>query len=164
MSEQAAAERAEEKRNPAQPGDRKDMADAVRNVDGQKPFRQRMLPALALFLWMVSLPMSVCLFFMLCSVPLLWPLIVPYVIWIFFDTAPETGGRTVSWMRRLVLWRWLVKYFPASLIKVRVGCCMRGLTTDCGAAEGAPIPIRIPPAWDHWPRSGVVPGHRGRRL
>ena len=107
------------------------MADAVRNVDGQKPFRQRMLPALALFLWMVSLPMSVCLFFMLCSVPLLWPLIVPYVIWIFFDTAPETGGRTVSWMRRLVLWRWLVKYFPASLIKVRVGCCMRGLTTDC---------------------------------
>ena len=80
MSEQAAAERAEEKRNPAQPGDRKDMADAVRNVDGQQPFRQRMLPALALFLWMVSLPMSVCLFFMLCSVPLLWPLIVPYAV------------------------------------------------------------------------------------
>lgn len=36
---------------------------------------------------------------------------------LFFDKAPENGGRSVLWMRKLFLFRWFVKYFPISLHK-----------------------------------------------
>lgn len=50
----------------------------------------------------------------------MWPILVPYLIWIFFiDQAPETGGRRLPWVRRLSIWRYFAEYFPISMIKVR---------------------------------------------
>lgn len=90
--------------------------DAV-NAKGQKPFLERPLQSIAMFIWPVLLPLCVCIFCLLCSIPLLWPLIIPYVIWMRLDTAPETGGRRFGWLRSLPLWRWYCEYFPIKLVK-----------------------------------------------
>lgn len=55
---------------------------------------------------------------MLLSVPLTWPILIPYLIWIFFiDNAPENGGRRFSWVRKLPVFRYFAEYFPISMIK-----------------------------------------------
>jgi hypothetical protein len=40
------------------------------------------------------------------SMPIFWPLIGPYLVWIFFfDKAPGRGGRTSMWFRRWRVWK-----------------------------------------------------------
>lgn len=40
------------------------------------------------------------------SMPIFWPLIGPYLVWIFwFDKAPGRGGRTSMWFRRWKVWK-----------------------------------------------------------
>jgi 2-acylglycerol O-acyltransferase 2 len=48
--------------------------------------------------------------------PFTYPLLIPYFLWIATDTAPETGGRRVQWIRRRRIWRWMRDYFPCSLV------------------------------------------------
>lgn len=52
------------------------------------------------------------------SMPIFWPALIPYVIWIFFDQAPEKGGRKIESVRQWKVWKLLASYFPVSLIKV----------------------------------------------
>ena len=49
------------------------------------------------------------------SLPPLWPILVPYVIWVFFDQAPEHGGRPWQWARKWVGWKY---YAGESLVTV----------------------------------------------
>lgn len=51
------------------------------------------------------------------SIPPLWPLIIVYLIWTYFDRAPESGGRRLNWARKLKIWRYFAEYYPVSLIK-----------------------------------------------
>lgn len=58
------------------------------------------------------------IFFLLLSVPLAWPILIPYLIWInFIDTAAENGGRRFPWVRKLPVFRLFAEYFPISMIK-----------------------------------------------
>ncbi|KAI5478556.1 diacylglycerol acyltransferase [Pseudohyphozyma bogoriensis] len=80
--------------------------------------RKRRLQTFAVFAWSVALPLSIGLFFFLCSVPLFWPILIPYLCWMFLlDTAPTHGGRPSDWMRKSRLWAWFATYYPVSLIK-----------------------------------------------
>ncbi|KAN0064683.1 diacylglycerol O-acyltransferase 1 [Thecaphora frezii] len=47
-----------------------------------------------------------------------WPILFPYLVWIFFiDTAPESGGRRFPCVRKLAVFRYFAEYFPISMIK-----------------------------------------------
>lgn len=55
------------------------------------------------------------------SIPLFWPVIIPYLIWIaIWDQAPNHGGRSRDFLRKSTFWVWFASYYPVSLIKV---CC-----------------------------------------
>ncbi|CAK7227303.1 diacylglycerol O-acyltransferase 1 [Sporothrix eucalyptigena] len=82
------------------------------------PLRRRK-QTLAVLLHCSCLMMSVPLFFFCCAVPLAWPLIIPYVLWVLVSSA-STNGK-LRWrserFRRLPVWTWFANYFPAELIK-----------------------------------------------
>lgn len=53
------------------------------------------------------------------SIPLLWPVLIPYLIWIIWiDTAPDHGGRPRKWARHNWINTAFANYYPVSLIKV----------------------------------------------
>ncbi|KIJ55483.1 hypothetical protein M422DRAFT_63543 [Sphaerobolus stellatus SS14] len=79
--------------------------------------RKRRLQTAAVALWALMMAISLSTFFLLCSVPFLWPFIIVYVIWIHIDPAPEHGGRRSQWVRRLGFWRHFAEYYPVSLRK-----------------------------------------------
>jgi hypothetical protein len=46
------------------------------------------------------------------SMPILWPILLVYLLWIFkIDRAPEYGGRPKQWFRKAPLWRSVKLYF-----------------------------------------------------
>ncbi|KAI8870061.1 diacylglycerol-acyltransferase [Ramicandelaber brevisporus] len=61
--------------------------------------------------------MSLTLFFFLCTIPVFWPLLLVYLVWVYLDDAPETGGRRAQWIRKLTVWKWARDYFPVQLLK-----------------------------------------------
>lgn len=79
--------------------------------------RKRRLQTAAVALWAILLPISLSVFLLLCSIPLLWPIIALYSLWICVDRAPERGGRPAQWMRRLGLWKHFAQYYPILLKK-----------------------------------------------
>ncbi|GAA5969140.1 hypothetical protein JCM11641_007482 [Rhodosporidiobolus odoratus] len=80
--------------------------------------RHRRLQTFSVFFWTTALPLSLGLFWILCSIPPLWPLIIAYLIWLFFfDRAPIEGGRPQAWLRKSRIWVWFAEYYPVSLIK-----------------------------------------------
>ncbi|CAE8587967.1 unnamed protein product, partial [Polarella glacialis] len=47
-----------------------------------------------------------------------WPVLLPYLAWIYVDKSPSTGGMKISsGLRNSWLWKQWAAYFPASLIK-----------------------------------------------
>ena len=78
-----------------------------------------------------------------------WGLMIPYLIWIMFDPAPEKGGRPQEWARRLFIWKYFARkcsiitftitvkyeelmseYYPCSIVKVRQTTCSLLIETD----------------------------------
>ncbi|KDE09727.1 hypothetical protein MVLG_00129 [Microbotryum lychnidis-dioicae p1A1 Lamole] len=80
--------------------------------------RHRRLQTMAVLGWTTALPLMLGLFFLLCSIPLLWPIIVPYLFWIhLIDNSPTQGGRASKWLRQSRFWVWFTGYYPISLVK-----------------------------------------------
>jgi 2-acylglycerol O-acyltransferase 2 len=80
---------------------------------------KRRLQTLAIVIWMALLPICLIIYLYLFTIPLLWPLLIMYTIWLYFDKAPENGGRRITFVRKLRLWKYFSGYFPVSLIKVK---------------------------------------------
>lgn len=101
-------------------------------VNGGHPFRhvrwaplrgiplERRLQMLAVSTWIFLLFICLLLFAYLFTMPFLWPVLIAYVTFLYFDKAPESGGRRFDWPRRWVIWRYFVDYFPVKLIKVKI--------------------------------------------
>ena len=91
---------------------------AIRFAPLRVPLRRRKqtLAVLVHCSWLIT---SIPLFFFCCAVPLLWPLVVPYVLILLVSSA-STNGK-LSWrserFRSLALWTWFADYFPARLHK-----------------------------------------------
>ncbi|GAM84689.1 hypothetical protein ANO11243_026880 [Dothideomycetidae sp. 11243] len=92
---------------------------------GQSPIRwaplniplQRRLQTLMVLIHTLSIAIFVTVFFLLCSIPILWPLIVPYLIYILFSNAASSGNLTYrsNFLRSLPIWSLFASYFPARL-------------------------------------------------
>ncbi|RAO74343.1 uncharacterized protein BHQ10_010355 [Talaromyces amestolkiae] len=65
-----------------------------------------------------TLTMAICLtlFFFVCAMPLFWPLLVPYLVYILFSNAATSGTlRRRQWLRGSRAWKLYASYFPAKL-------------------------------------------------
>ncbi|KAG0146313.1 hypothetical protein CROQUDRAFT_657465 [Cronartium quercuum f. sp. fusiforme G11] len=79
---------------------------------------QRRLQTMAVVIWTAQLSFCISLFFYLMSMPIFWPILIPYLIWInFIDQAPEKGGRKIQSVREWTFWKLFASYFPVSLVK-----------------------------------------------
>ncbi|KAH8698254.1 diacylglycerol acyltransferase type 2A [Talaromyces proteolyticus] len=62
-------------------------------------------------------------FFFVCAMPLFWPLLLPYLIYIsLFSTAATSGSLKSRWqsLRSLPIWKLYAAYFPARLHRTEV--------------------------------------------
>jgi 2-acylglycerol O-acyltransferase 2 len=78
---------------------------------------QRRLQTLAVLMHTLSIVGSLAIFFFLCSIPLLWPILLPYTVYVLFSNAGTSGELSLrsDWFRRLPVWSLFASYFPARL-------------------------------------------------
>ncbi|KAJ9619416.1 diacylglycerol O-acyltransferase 1 [Knufia peltigerae] len=79
---------------------------------------QRRLQTLAVLWHTTTIPIFLSLFFLLCAIPLTWPLLIPYLLYIVLISEEATNGtlsRRSSWLRRSKFWSAFASYFPARL-------------------------------------------------
>jgi 2-acylglycerol O-acyltransferase 2 len=63
------------------------------------------------------MPFSILLFIIMSLFPPCWIILIPYVIFMMYDNAPQRGGRRIKWLREHSWWNYFRDYFPAQLIK-----------------------------------------------
>jgi 2-acylglycerol O-acyltransferase 2 len=79
---------------------------------------QRRLQTLAVLWHTISIAMFLSLFFLVCAIPLAWPLLIPYLIYtLIFSNEATNGGlyRRSRWLRSSKFWSLFASYFPARL-------------------------------------------------
>ncbi|RAQ98799.1 diacylglycerol o-acyltransferase 2a [Stemphylium lycopersici] len=78
---------------------------------------QRRLQTLAVLMHTLSIVGSLAIFFFLCSIPLLWPILLPYTVYVLFSNAGTSGELSFrsERLRRLPIWSLFASYFPARL-------------------------------------------------
>ena len=69
----------------------------------------------------LSIAAFLTLFFFLCAMPILWPILIPYLVYVLFSQAGTSG--TLRYrserLRRLPIWSLFASYFPARLHRSR---------------------------------------------
>ncbi|KAL9020234.1 MAG: hypothetical protein Q9185_002517 [Variospora sp. 1 TL-2023] len=80
------------------------------------PF-QRRLQTLMVLAHTLSIVLFLTTFFFLCSIPLFWPLLFPYTIYVLLSSAPSSGtlSHRSALFRSLPIWSLFASYFPARL-------------------------------------------------
>ncbi|KAG2204414.1 hypothetical protein INT47_005205 [Mucor saturninus] len=78
---------------------------------------ERRLQMLAVCAWISLLFACLFVFIFLATYKFLWPVLIAYVTFIYFDKAPENGGRRYEKFRHWVVWKYFANYFPVTLIK-----------------------------------------------
>ncbi|KZM21133.1 2-acylglycerol O-acyltransferase [Ascochyta rabiei] len=78
---------------------------------------QRRLQTCAVLMHTLSIVGSLAIFFFLCSIPLLWPILLPYTVYVLFSNAGTSGELSFrsERVRRLKVWSLFASYFPARL-------------------------------------------------
>ncbi|KAK2610625.1 hypothetical protein N8I77_004040 [Diaporthe amygdali] len=82
------------------------------------PFKRR-LQTLAVLFHCLCMGTTLSIFFAFCAIPLLWPLLIIYLVSILFATDAVDGKlrRRKEWVRRLPIWKYFAEYYPAKLHK-----------------------------------------------
>ncbi|CDM32459.1 hypothetical protein DTO013E5_8934 [Penicillium roqueforti] len=79
---------------------------------------ERRLQTFVVLCHTLTIAIFLTIFFFTCAIPLFWPLLVPYLVYIsLFSTAATSGnlkGRS-PFMRSLPIWKLYASYFPARL-------------------------------------------------
>lgn len=83
---------------------------------------QRRTQMLMVLLHTLSIVGFLAIFFLLCTVPLLWPVLMPYLVYCLFSRASVSGELThrSEWLRRSKIWSAFASYFPARLHRTQV--------------------------------------------
>jgi hypothetical protein len=78
---------------------------------------QRRLQTLAVLFHTLSIVGGLAVFFFLCAIPLLWPILLPYIVYVLFSNAGTSGELSLrsERLRRLPIWSLFASYFPARL-------------------------------------------------
>lgn len=80
---------------------------------------QRRLQTLAVLLHSLIIATTVSFFFFLCAIPLLWPLVIPYLLHMLLSKAASDGKLRFrsERFRHSRIWHFFADYFPAKLHK-----------------------------------------------
>ncbi|KAL8808585.1 MAG: hypothetical protein Q9200_004220 [Gallowayella weberi] len=80
------------------------------------PF-QRRLQTFMVLAHTLSIALFLTAFFLLCAIPLFWPLLLPYTIYVLLSAAPSSGtlAHRSPFIRSLPIWSLFASYFPARL-------------------------------------------------
>ncbi|PKI84565.1 Dga1p [Malassezia vespertilionis] len=90
----------------------------IMRMDEQIPLFWHPLRTAGVLLWAVMPFAFMGFFFVLCTIRMLWVVIIPYLLWILMiDDAPNIGKRRLQWLRSSAPFRWMRSYFPISLVK-----------------------------------------------
>ena len=78
---------------------------------------KRRLQTLIVLAHTLSIAFLLSLFFLLCSIPLFWPILLPYLIYVLFSSAGYSGtlSHRSNFIRSLPIWSLFASYFPARL-------------------------------------------------
>ena len=78
---------------------------------------QRRLQTLLVLLHTLSIVGGLALFFLFCAIPLLWPILVPYLAYAILSPASTDGelAHRSEWLRSSKVWSLFGSYFPARL-------------------------------------------------
>lgn len=65
----------------------------------------------------LSIAGMLTIYFFLCGLPFLWPILFPYTIFVLLSNAGQSGTLAYrkEWIRRLPIWSLFASYFPARL-------------------------------------------------
>ncbi|OAX83444.1 hypothetical protein ACJ72_02191 [Emergomyces africanus] len=78
----------------------------------------RRLQTLVVLYHTISIPIFLTAFFFSCAIPLFWPLLLPYLVYISLFSNTATSGTLVrrsQFLRSLRIWNYFASYFPARL-------------------------------------------------
>ncbi|RCI03136.1 diacylglycerol O-acyltransferase 1 [Rhizopus stolonifer] len=78
---------------------------------------ERRLQTTAVLTWMLLMGSCVLISCLSLTFPILWPIHIVYLIYLWTNQAHENGGRPSAWFRQLSFWRYFADYFPAKLVK-----------------------------------------------
>jgi len=89
---------------------------AIRWAPANVPL-QRRLQTLMVLVHTLSIAGGLALFFLLCAIPLLWPILLPYLIYVLLSNAPTSGelSHRSEWARNSRIWSLFASYYPARL-------------------------------------------------
>jgi hypothetical protein len=89
---------------------------AIRWAPANVPL-QRRLQTLMVLVHTLSIAGGLALFFLLCTIPLLWPILMPYLIYVLLSNAPTSGelSHRSDWARNSRIWSLFASYYPARL-------------------------------------------------
>lgn len=78
---------------------------------------QRRLQTLLVLLHTLSIAGGLALFLFLCAIPILWPIVIPYLLYTLLSRASVDGrlAQRSEWCRRSKIWSLFGSYFPARL-------------------------------------------------
>jgi len=78
---------------------------------------QRRVQTLLVLLHTLSIAGGLAIFFLLCTIPLLWPILVPYLLYVLMSRAAIDGKNShrSEWLRNSKIWSLFGSYFPARL-------------------------------------------------
>ncbi|KAF6227349.1 hypothetical protein HO133_008793 [Letharia lupina] len=78
---------------------------------------KRRLQTLVVLGHTLSIALLLGTFFLLCAIPLFWPILVPYLIYVLFSNAGHSGtlSHRSNFLRSLPIWSLFASYFPARL-------------------------------------------------
>ena len=78
---------------------------------------QRRLQTLIVLLHTLSIAGGLAIFFLLCTIPLLWPILLPYLLYVLLSRAAIDGklSHRSEWARRSKVWSLFASYFPVRL-------------------------------------------------
>ncbi|RPA86349.1 diacylglycerol acyltransferase [Ascobolus immersus RN42] len=79
---------------------------------------QRRFETMAVLWFTTAIAIFLSIFWFLCAIPLFWPILIPYLIYILRATVHEDGSPTYTrsnFMRRLPVFKFYKNYFPLSL-------------------------------------------------
>jgi len=83
---------------------------------------QRRLQTLMVLLHTLSIAGGLAIFLALCAIPLLWPIMVPYLLYVLLSRAAVDGelAHRSEWCRSSKVWSLFGSYFPARLHRSHV--------------------------------------------
>lgn len=89
---------------------------AIRWAPANVPLQRRLQTAMVL-LHTLSIAGGLAMFFLLCCIPILWPILLPYLIYVLLSSAATSGelSHRSEFLRSSRIWSLFASYFPARL-------------------------------------------------